>query len=69
MSKFYIIAVIILAGTLRGYCQNDTPEVFKQGTLSEQMKYLNERTRIYENYRAIREDMLAESPAEISWIR
>ncbi len=65
MSKFYIIAVIILAGTLRGYCQNDTPEVFKQGTLSEQMKYLNERTRIYENYRAIREDMFQISSRNI----
>jgi hypothetical protein len=39
------------------YCQNDLPEVFKQGTLSEQLKYLDEHTRIYENYRAIREDM------------
>jgi hypothetical protein len=57
MSRFCIITLIILAGAFRSYSQNATPDVFKQGTLSEQIQYLNERTRIYENYRAIREDM------------
>lgn len=57
MSRIYLIIVIVLATALRSLCQDDAPEVFKQGSLPEQMKYLNERTRIYENYRAIREDM------------
>jgi hypothetical protein len=55
--KFCIITTIVLAGAVRSNCQNALPEVFKQGTISEQLKYLDERTRIYENYRAIREDM------------
>ena len=55
--KFYIITAVFLVGAFRGNCQNALPEVFEQGTLSEQLKYLDERTRIYENYRAIREDM------------
>ncbi len=38
-------------------CQTEIPEVLNKGSLPEQMKYLEEKTRIYENYRAIREDM------------
>ncbi len=33
------------------------PEVLEEGTLNEQYEYLHERTNIYNNYRAIREDM------------
>ncbi|HJZ40404.1 MAG TPA: hypothetical protein VJ203_08575 [Bacteroidales bacterium] len=55
--KFCVITAIVLAGTVRSNCQSDLPEVFKEETISEQLKYLEEHTRIYENYRAIREDM------------
>ena len=55
--RFYIISAIVLAGTARSNCQNEVPEVLKQGTISEQLKYLDEHTKIYDNYRAIREDM------------
>jgi hypothetical protein len=55
--RFCIITAIVLAGTIRSDCQNEVPEVLKQGTISEQLKYLDEHTRIYDNYRAIREDM------------
>jgi hypothetical protein len=40
---------------LRG--QSSMPEIFDEGTLEEQYEYLHERTRIYNNFRAIREDM------------
>ncbi len=33
------------------------PDVFKQEPIPEQLKYLEEHTRIYENFRAVREDM------------
>ena len=33
------------------------PEILTTGTVTEQVDYLNERTRIYDNFRAIREDM------------
>lgn len=33
------------------------PEVMDTGTLGDQFNYIHERTRIYENYRAIREDI------------
>ena len=37
--------------------QGRMPEVMDNGTLEEQLQYINDRTRIYENYRAIREDI------------
>jgi hypothetical protein len=51
-----LIAVLLAVGT-RVYCQNEMPDVFKQETIPEQLKYLEEHTRIYENYRAVREDI------------
>jgi hypothetical protein len=52
-----LLAIISVSGSLQGHGQTDIPAVFRQGTISEQMKYLDEHTRIYENYRAIREDL------------
>jgi hypothetical protein len=36
---------------------SQVPEVLEEGTLKEQFDYLHERTLIYNNFRAIREDM------------
>jgi cell division protein FtsB len=47
---------MILIGNVSGYGQ-PLPEELKKSTLAGQIKYLDEHTRIYENYRAIREDM------------
>jgi hypothetical protein len=55
--KFAMIVAVIVFGTGRGICQTALPDVLDKGTFTEQMKYLEEKTRIYENYRAIREDM------------
>lgn len=33
------------------------PDVLNEGSATEQLNYIEERTRIYENFRAIREDM------------
>jgi hypothetical protein len=51
----------MLAGTLLSQGQTDLPPVFRQGTIPEQLKYLDEHTRIYENYRAIREESTVRS--------
>ncbi len=37
--------------------QTTMPEVMNEGTLQEQLDYLQEKTRIYQDFRAIREDM------------
>jgi hypothetical protein len=41
----------------RVYAQGSMPEVLDTGTMQEQFNYLEERTRIYNDFRAIREDM------------
>ena len=53
-----ILLVCLLAhtGNLL-YGQSSMPEVLDTGTITEQLDYLQQRTRIYNNFRAIREDM------------
>lgn len=56
--KRLLIAVItIMFTSVLATSQTTMPDVLLKGTLDEQLKYLDEKTRIYENYRAIREDM------------
>lgn len=46
--------------TTAGFCakgQDSMPEILLKGTVKEQMEYITAKTRIYDNYRAIREDM------------
>jgi hypothetical protein len=52
----FLMAILFAVGT-RVYCQNDMPDVFKQEPIPDQLKYLEEHTRIYENFRAVREDI------------
>jgi hypothetical protein len=46
--------------------QSTMPEVLKNGNLKEQFNYLDEHTKIYEAYRAIREDMFQQIKANVS---
>jgi len=52
-----MIAALIVFSTTRGISQTVLPEILVKGTIQEQMNYLEEKTRIYDDYRAIREDM------------
>jgi hypothetical protein len=42
------------------------PDVLLKNSLKEQLNYLDERTKIYENYRAIREDMFQKVKGNIT---
>ncbi len=55
--RFTFTIIFIHFVITSGKSQSPMPEILEQGTLREQMNYIQERTRIYENYRAIREDM------------
>jgi hypothetical protein len=55
--KFALISLMLTTLSGIGICQSALPEVLTTGTLNDQMNYIEQRTRIYENYRAIREDM------------
>jgi len=54
--KISLVVTIILATGVSTRCQTD-PEEYKKGTISEQLNNLEAHTRIYENFRAIREDI------------
>lgn len=51
-----LLSMLILASIPEAKAQT-LPEELEEGTLNEQYEYLNEGTNIYNNYRAIREDM------------
>lgn len=61
MNQYRIIIAVLLAlmalADFQVNGQTTMPDVLKKGTMKDQMNYLEERTRIYEAYRAIREDM------------
>jgi len=46
--------------------QTTMPEVLYKNSLKDQLNYIEEKTRIYENYRAIREDMFQKLKGNIS---
>ena len=62
---FWILAVIIIAA-IKVTGQVTMPDALLNNSLKEQMNYLDEHTRIYENYRAIREDMFQKLKVNIS---
>jgi hypothetical protein len=53
---FFLVAILSIVFT-KIYCQTTIPDILIKSPLKEQMNYIEERTRIFENYRAIREDM------------
>lgn len=56
-TQFALIIAVLLVFPFSSYSQTAMPDVFSTGNLKEQLNYLQEKTLIYENYRAIREDM------------
>jgi hypothetical protein len=60
-----LLSSMMLAGIqVKG--QSTMPEILKKGNLKEQLNYLDEHTKIYEDYRAIREDMFQQVKANVS---
>jgi hypothetical protein len=61
-NKYYVIryaflSLILMSVFVSGKGQSGIPEVLVNGSIREQLDYIQEKTRIYEDYRAIREDM------------
>ena len=60
-----ILAVVVITVlTVKG--QVTMPDVLLKNSLKEQLNYLEEHTRIYDNYRAIREDMFQKLKVNVS---
>lgn len=55
--KLTLTLAILLITFMRVSSQATLPDDLINNPLTDQLKYLEDRTRIYENYRAIREDM------------
>jgi hypothetical protein len=62
-----VVTAVFLVVILFKVCgQSAMPDVLLNNTLQEQLNYIEERTRIYEDYRAIREDMFQKIKGNIS---
>jgi hypothetical protein len=55
--KYLVLFAAMLLVAIKANGQTTMPEELTKSTIKEQIKYLDEHTRIYENYRAVREDM------------
>lgn len=56
----------VLAITIFKTAGQALPDVFLNNSLNEQLKFLDEHTKIYDNYRAIREDMFQKIKGNVS---
>lgn len=65
-ARSIIILVMLMMAALKGNCQTTMPDVLNKNTLKEQMNYIEKSTRIYENYRAIREDIFQKMKVNVS---
>lgn len=55
--RFALTFVLMILFPFIGKSQTTMPEILVNGSLREQMNYIQDKTRIYEDYRAIREDI------------
>ena len=55
--RLSLIVSITLIGGISSYGQTAIPEILYKGSVTDQMTYIETRTNIYQDYRAIREDM------------
>jgi hypothetical protein len=55
--SFFLFITLVLFLSINQKLASQVPEVLDEGTLKEQFDFLHERTNIYNNFRAIREDM------------
>ena len=52
-----LILAVLITTVIKVTGQATMPDALIKSSLNEQFKYLDEHTKIYENYRAVREDM------------
>lgn len=55
--RFALILVLTFTMVSGGKSQNTIPDALLESSIRQQMEYIEQKTRIYENFRAIREDM------------
>jgi len=60
-----IFAVLVIT-VMKITGQTAMPDILTKNSIKEQLNYLDEHTRIYENYRAVREDMFQKIKVNVS---
>ena len=69
MKKLQLRCAMILTVLAIAICKTAgqaLPDIFLKNSLNEQLKFLDEHTKIYDNYRAIREDMFQKIKGNVS---
>jgi len=69
MKKLHLrcaMILTVLAITIFKTVGQALPDVFLNNSLNEQLKFLDEHTKIYDNYRAVREDMFQKIKGNVS---
>jgi chromosome segregation ATPase len=61
-----LIITVLLIGVMKAEGQTAMPDVLLKNSLKEQLNFLDEHTKIYESYRAIREDMFQKLKSNVS---
>jgi hypothetical protein len=55
--KYLLLSAVLMSVAITAKGQATMPDELTKNSIKEQLTYLEEKTRIYENYRAVREDM------------
>ena len=61
-----LLFILVVMFATKGYGQTAIPPELSNSSIKEQLNYLEQKTRIYEFYRAIREDMFQKIKINIS---
>jgi chaperonin cofactor prefoldin len=61
-----VILAVLITTVMKLTGQATMPDALLKSSLNEQFKYLDEHTKIYENYRAVREDMFQLTKKNVS---
>ena len=64
--KCVLILTVLVITVIKVTGQTPMPDILLKNSLKEQLNYLQEHTIIYENYRAIREDMFQKLKGNVS---
>lgn len=64
--RYLLISSMLFLAFMNVKGQTTMPDVLYKNSMKEQLNYIEEKTRIYENYRAIREDMFQKLKGNIS---
>jgi hypothetical protein len=64
--RFNLILAVLIITVIKATGQTTMPDEFQSGSLKDQLNYLDEHTKIYDNFRAIREDMFQKLKKNVS---